>query len=162
MSTPPAPTLPRKRGRETITSTSSERRVSLWRRLAALFYDVLPLMALWMIAAFAYLLALRGRYDPRHPHWAMRLGLQSALLAVTAAYFMISWTRIGQTIGMRAWRLKLQREDGGAIGAWRALARFVLALTSLLLAGAGFWWALFDAEKRTLHDRVCRTVMVRL
>ncbi len=134
----------------------------LWRRLAALLYDVFPLIALWMITAFVCLFALRGRYDPAHPQWVARLWLQLALLGVTAAYFVISWTRIGQTIGMRAWRLKLQREDGGKIETWRALARFFLALMFLLLAGIGFWYALFDPQKRTLHDRLCGTVMARL
>ena len=134
----------------------------LWRRLAALAYDVFPLIALWMITAFAYLYAGGGHYDPRHPHWAARLGLQLVLLAVTAAYFVVSWARIGATIGMRAWKLKLVREDGSRVGALAALARFFLALFSLAIAGTGFWWALFDARKRTLHDRICKTVMVRL
>lgn len=133
----------------------------LWRRLAALVYDVFPLVGLWMVTALAYLFALGGRYDPARPEWGTRLGLQLALLAVTIAYFMISWARIGQTIGMRAWKLKLLREDGGKVGALPALARFFLALSSLAIAGIGFWWALFDARKRTLHDRVCGTVMVR-
>jgi uncharacterized RDD family membrane protein YckC len=58
--------------------------------------------------------------------------------------------------------LKLLREDGGRVGVLPALARFFLALLSLAMAGIGVWWALFDARKRTLHDRVCGTVMVRL
>ena len=81
---------------------------------------------------------------------------------MTTAYFVISWTRIGQTIGMRAWKFKLLRDDGGKVGMLRAVARFYLALLSLALAGLGFWWALFDPQKRTLHDRLCGTVMVRL
>ncbi|MEO6968800.1 MAG: RDD family protein [Rhodanobacteraceae bacterium] len=132
----------------------------LWRRLTAMLYDVFPLIALWMITAFVCLQAMArfGKLDAtRAPWWE-----QLALLAVTAAYFVISWTRIGQTIGMRAWRLKLLRKNGERIEVWRALARFFLALVSLLIAGIGFWWALFDAQKRTLHDRVCGTVMMRL
>jgi uncharacterized RDD family membrane protein YckC len=135
---------------------------SLWRRLAALVYDLFPLIGLWMLAVFLCLFAAGRNYDPAHPQFLFRLWLQVALLAVTAAYFVISWTRIGATIGMRAWRLKLVREDGGKLGAGLALARFFLALLSLAVAGTGFWIALFDARKRTLHDRLCRTRMVRL
>ena len=135
---------------------------ALWRRLAALLYDVFPLIALWMIAAFVFLYAGGGHYDPRHPGSAERLGLQLVLLAVTAAYFWISWTRIGATIGMRAWKLKLVREDGTKPRALQALLRFLLALPSLTLAGVGFWWALFDPQRRTLHDRLCGTRMIRL
>lgn len=134
----------------------------LWRRIAALVYDVFPLIGLWMVTAFLCLFAFGRHYDPAHPEWGTRLGLQLALLAVTVAYFVISWVRIGQTIGMRAWKLKLLRADGGKVGALPALARFFLALVSLAILGIGFWWALFDAHKRTLHDRVCGTVMVRL
>ena len=134
----------------------------LWRRLAALAYDVFPLIGLWMVTAFVCLFAAGRHYDPAHPQWKFRMGLQLALLAVTVAYFMISWVRIGQTIGMRAWKLKLVREDGGKLGVLVALARWFLALLSLAIVGAGFWWALFDAQNRTLHDRICRTVMVRL
>jgi uncharacterized RDD family membrane protein YckC len=134
----------------------------LWRRLAALVYDLFPLIALWMITVLLCLLAIGGHYDPQHPHWASHLGLQLALLAVTAAYFVISWARIGATIGMRAWKLKLIRDDGSKLGIARALARFLLALLSIAIAGIGFWMALFDSRKRTLHDRICGTVMVRL
>lgn len=153
-SSPSTSPLLRQRGRESEIAPP-------WRRLAALVYDLFPLIALWMIVTLLYLLAIGGRYDPRHPHWAFRLGLQLALLAAAAAYFVISWTRIGATIGMRAWKLKLLREDGGRLDARIAFARFFLALLSLAIAGIGFWWALFDARKRTLHDRVCRTIMVR-
>jgi uncharacterized RDD family membrane protein YckC len=160
------PDLPDHRSGDSGAGTARGPRLAcpapLWRRVAALVYDVFPLVGLWMITAFTCLFAFGRHYDPAHPAWATRLGLQLALLAVTVAYFVISWTRIGQTIGMRAWKLKLLREDGGTVGLLPALARFFLALLSLGAAGVGFWWALFDARHRTLHDRVCGTVMVRL
>ncbi|HJU07414.1 MAG TPA: RDD family protein, partial [Rhodanobacteraceae bacterium] len=80
---------------------------------------------------------------------------------VTAAYFVISWTRIGATIGMRAWKLKLLRDDGTKLGIAQALARFFLALLSLAIVGIGFWMAPFDSRRRTLHDRLCKTMMIR-
>ncbi|HEY3519707.1 MAG TPA: RDD family protein [Rhodanobacteraceae bacterium] len=141
---------------------ASHRPVSLWRRLAALVYDVFPLIGLWMLTVFVCLFVAGRNYDPAHPQFLFRLWLQIALLVVTAAYFVISWTRIGATIGMRAWKLKLVCDDGAKLGAVRALARFFLALLSLAIAGIGFWWALFDAQKRTVHDRVCGTQMIRL
>ncbi|HEX6612708.1 MAG TPA: RDD family protein [Rhodanobacteraceae bacterium] len=159
------PVLPDKRG-DTEAGTAPGRQgaypAPLWRRIAALVYDVFPLIGLWMVTAFVCLFAFGRHYDPAHPDWATRLGLQLALLAVTVAYFMISWVRIGRTIGMRAWKLKLLREDGGKVGLLTAPARFFLALLSLGVAGIGFWWALFDAQNRTLHDRICKTVMVRM
>jgi uncharacterized RDD family membrane protein YckC len=84
------------------------------------------------------------------------------LLAVAGAYFVVSWTRIGATIGMRAWKLKLVRGDGTRVDVRVALLRYVLALVSLAALGCGFWYAWFDAERRTWHDRVCGTRMIRL
>jgi uncharacterized RDD family membrane protein YckC len=139
----------------------SSKPAPLWRRLAALVYDLFPLIGLWMLTVFLCLFAAGRNYDPAHPQFLFRLWLQVALLLVTAAYFVISWTRIGATIGMRAWKLKLVRDDGAKPGLMQSCARFFAALLSLSIAGVGFWWALFDVRKRTLHDRLCRTRMMR-
>lgn len=134
----------------------------LWRRFACLLYDVLPLLGLWMLAGGLWVLAFHRSYDPQHPGVWMRALLDAWLVVVTGAYFAVSWTRVGQTIGMRAWKLKLVRGDGTLLD-WRTAAlRFLLALLSLGLLGAGFWYACFDAERRTWHDRVCGTRMLRL
>lgn len=136
--------------------------VPLWRRFASMFYDLLPLAALWFVAAGLWLLAFRGGYDPLHSSFALHALLDLWLLAVTAAYFVLSWTRVGATIGMRAWKLKLVRADGSRIGVALAIVRFMLALLSLALIGAGFWYAWFNPERRTWHDRMCGTRMTRL
>jgi uncharacterized RDD family membrane protein YckC len=147
---------------QTPVSDAAVTPAPLWRRFASMLYDLLPLLGLWMVAGGLWVLAFHRGYDPRHPGVAMRGLLDAWLLLVTAAYFVVSWTRVGQTIGMRAWKLKLVRCDGGLLG-WRAAAlRFVLASLSLALLGGGFWYACFDAERRTWHDRVCGTRMLRL
>ncbi|HET7930263.1 MAG TPA: RDD family protein [Rhodanobacteraceae bacterium] len=134
----------------------------LWRRFACMLYDLLPLVGLWMVAAGLWVLAFHRSYDPQHPDMLLHGLLDAWLFLVTAAYFVVSWTRVGQTIGMRAWKLKLVRREGGLPG-WRTAAlRFVLASLSLALLGCGFWVAWFDPERRTWHDRVCGTRMLRL
>jgi len=40
--------------------------------------------------------------------------------------------------------------------------RFCLALAGLALAGAGFWWALFDRDRQFLHDRLLGTRLIRV
>ena len=125
-------------------------------------YDLFPLLGLWIVGAGLWVLVLRRSYDPQHPDLVRHILLDLWLLLITAAYFVVSWTRVGATIGMRAWKLKLLRDDGERMGRALAGKRFVLALLSLLALGAGFWYALFDAERRTWHDRVCGTRMTRL
>jgi uncharacterized RDD family membrane protein YckC len=135
---------------------------SLFLRIAAGIYDLFPLVALWMATAGVALLAVHGAVDLAHPSLGWRIGLRVALFAVTAAYFVISWARGGQTIGMRAWRLRIVDEEGQAIGWARALLRFVVACASLLALGIGFLWCLFDRRKRGWHDLAARSVLVRL
>jgi uncharacterized RDD family membrane protein YckC len=135
---------------------------SLWLRIAAAVYDLFPLIALWMLTAGIMLLAAHGDVDVAHPPLAYRLALRSALLLVTASYFVISWMRGGQTIGMRAWRLRVVSAEGGALPWPRALLRFAIACVSLLAIGAGFLWCLLDRQGRGWHDLAARSTVVPL
>jgi uncharacterized RDD family membrane protein YckC len=135
---------------------------SLWLRLAAALYDFFPLLALWMLTAGVVLLASHGSVDVAHPTLAYLLSLRAALLAVTAAYLVISWARGGQTIGMRAWRLRVVGADGGAVTWPRALLRFAVACVSLGVFGIGFLWCLIDRQNRAWHDIAAGCVFVRI
>jgi uncharacterized RDD family membrane protein YckC len=126
----------------------------LWRRLAALLYDVLVLVAIWMAAAALVLLAFRGEVDVAQQPPLYHFVLQGVLLTLTALYFIVSWTRGGQTIGMRAWRVSIRDAQGRFPDTRRSLARFLL--------GSGFLWCLFDPDRRALHDILARTRMVHL
>ena len=132
---------------------------SLWLRLLAGVYDLLPLIGLWFVAGVLALAITGGALDPHR--LAHKLLVQALVLALSAAYFVVSWMRGGQTIGMRAWRLRVMRADGSALGLWRALLRFFVALVSLAALGTGFWCALWDREKRAWHDIAAGTSMVR-
>lgn len=135
---------------------------SLWLRVAAALYDLFPLIALWMLTAGLMLLAVHGNVDVAHPPLAYQVALRLALLAVSAAYFVVSWSRGGQTIGMRAWRLRVVATDGGRLPWPRALLRFVVAVASLAALGLGFIWCLFDRERRGWHDIATQSCLVRL
>ena len=125
-------------------------------------YDLFPLVGLWIVAAALWVLVLHDVYDPEHPQPILRALLGAWLLMVAGAYFVVSWTRVGATIGMRAWKLRLVADDGACIGVRAAMLRYVLALVSLALLGCGFWYAWFDPLRRTWHDRVCGTRMAPL
>lgn len=143
---------------DSMTATSS---APLWLRLTAAVYDLFPLIALWMLTIALSLLAVHGDVDVAHPPPLFHLLQQLALLAVTAAYFVVSWARGGQTIGMRAWRLRVVAADGGPLPWSQALLRFAVALPSLLAFGLGFWWCLVDRDRRGWHDLAARSRLVR-
>lgn len=129
-------------------------------RLIAAIYDLLPLLGLWFVASLLALLVSGGALDPHR--LAHKLLVQGLVVTLTAAYFVLSWTRGGQTIGMRAWRLRVVRDDGSPVDGPRALLRFTVALVSLAALGAGFWWALLDTRRRCWHDRAAGTCVLRM
>jgi uncharacterized RDD family membrane protein YckC len=134
--------------------------VPLRLRLAAAAYDLLPLLGLWFVAAVLALAVTGGTLDTHAP--GGKFLVQGFALALSTAYFVVSWARGGQTIGMRAWKLRVLDADGSRVSWSRAFLRFFVALASLAVFGAGFWWALVDAQGRTWHDMAARTRAVRL
>lgn len=133
-------------------------RCPLPRRLAAILYDSIVLIGLLFFAALPPTL-LYG--EGTTGTWSV-LFMRIYLLAVAFAFFGGFWTHGGQTIGMRAWRVRVVGADGKTIG-WRdALVRFAVAIVSWAAVGAGFWWSLFDREGLAWHDRVSGTRLVLL
>ena len=83
---------------------------SLRLRLAAAAYDLLPLVGLWFVAAVLALAVTGGALDTHT--LAGKFLVQGFALALSAAYFVVSWSRGGQTIGMRAWKLRVGEAGG--------------------------------------------------
>jgi uncharacterized RDD family membrane protein YckC len=132
------------------------------RRLAALFYDGLLLAALW-VATGALLLAVSGGRlaDPDRPLWLLYT-YRAGLLLVTYLFFAGFWTHGGQTLGMRAWRLRLVNTSGGPVSRKQALWRFAAAIPSIGVLGLGLLWMLIDRERCAVHDRLSGTRLVLL
>lgn len=133
--------------------------VPLWRRLAAALYDGFAVLALWMFVAALVLLLFPGRVDLAQPPPFYNAVLRSALFAATALYYVLSWLRGGQTIGGRAWQLRVVDADGGTLNTPRALLRFAIALVSWSAAGLGFLWCLVDRQRRSWHDLAAGTLV---
>ncbi len=128
---------------------------SLGRRLAAILYDSLLLAAILFLASLL-VLPLMGD----HPSIGALLLFRLYLLLIIFAFFAWFWTHGGQTLGMRAWRIRLQNRNPGPISLWQVMLRFIIATFSWLLLGLGFLWSLIDKEKLTWHDRYSMTELV--
>lgn len=138
----------------------------LARRLAALFYDALLLLAIaWGVTA-AYVaadLALTGNealreYGQVHGRPLLQLLLLSAVV-VFCCYF---WLRSGQTLGMQSWRLCLVSVDREPLRLRQCLLRCAAAALSIACLGCGYWWALIDRKGRSWHDRLSATEVLLL
>ena len=127
------------------------------RRLAAGCDDALVLGALWMAATLA-VVAVRGG----QPVPAGEPAYQLLLLVVAALFFIASWLRGGQTLGMRAWRLRVERESGEALDTRAGLLRFLGGLLSVATGGIGLLWLWVDRDELTWHDRLAGTRVVVL
>lgn len=153
----------------------------LWRRLAALLYDLIAVVAIVMVVDMICLIATGGNLITTGAHTLIPWWYQPLQLLVVLAYFVISWSRGGQTLGMRPWRLYLRMGDGTALPLRVAVLRAVVAAAPLLLLAIGYitspgttvWaiiivWAvffalaLFDRRSRALQDVVAGTEMVGL
>ncbi len=126
----------------------------LWRRLAATVYDGLLLVALWMSAVLAEVLVTDALGISRSPEMTRLI-----LASLGFGFFGWFWTHGGQTLGGRAWRLQVQRQDGLPLRWPEAMLRFVGGVTWLPL---GMVFAAVHPERRALHDVLAGTRVVLL
>jgi len=126
-------------------------------RVAAMVYELLLVTAVVFVASFLIIPVVGDLHAP----WQRHL-FQVYILGVLFAYFSAFWLRSGQTLAMKTWRIRLVTPHGAPLTLKQAALRFVLALLGLLLAGAGFWWALFDRDRQFFHDRIVGTRLVRV
>jgi uncharacterized RDD family membrane protein YckC len=134
---------------------------ALPRRLAALLYDtclVLPLIMASTALAMAIHMGISGESGNAEDVQALNAYAVRALALLAATGFYCGfWLLKGQTLGMQAWRIRLRSFRGSKVQPQQALLRCLGALVSLLPAGAGYWWCLFDRNNRYWHDYISGT-----
>ncbi|GGY42538.1 RDD family protein [Bacterioplanes sanyensis] len=138
---------------------------TLSRRLAAMLYDSLVLISLYIMAGFIVVALLKLINDGEFPGalpWSISV---SIFFCVAFLYYTHSWLRGGQTIGMKAWRIALvnNNEKHGQVlplQLSQCMLRCGCGFFSLLAGGLGFWWMLFDRQQRTWHDMASVTRII--
>lgn len=121
---------------------------NIWRRLAALFYDLLLVIAVLLIGTLMIL-----PFNHGHAVAPGNIYLRLYLLALISAFFIGFWHFGKQTVGMRAWRLVMLDQHGNGISLRQSCLRFALVLLNLICLGAGFFYLMIDKDKQTLYDR---------
>lgn len=120
-------------------------------------YDLLLFAGLVMVLTLALVLFRGGEAIPPASGW-----YEALLLAAHFAFFGISWTRGGQTLGARAWKLRVTAMDGGDL-TWRlATIRYLSAWLLLLPPGLAFIWAWWDPDGLCWHDRLSGTRVIEM
>ncbi len=127
--------------------------VGVLRYFAVIFYDSLLLFSvLFLATAIAYPIT----------DGQVNIMFQVYLLTVGFFYFAWSWVNGGQTLGMKAWRVRLVTSDNQPISLQHCLLRFLISILSWLMFGIGFIWAFFNHKHRTWHDLISNTHLIVL
>ena len=126
------------------------------RRIGSLAYDALLLIGVLFVAGLLFqpLFLWLGEIP-----W-LRVVYQLYLAVIVYAYFGWCWTRGGQTLAMKTWRIRLRTRSGAPVRPLQALLRYLLCWPSLGLGGIGIAWALIDRDRQFLHDRLAGTRLV--
>lgn len=127
----------------------------LFRRLAAMVYDLFLLVALFMLAGFIGVTLTDGEAN-EHPLFRLLVWM------VPFLFYGYFWRRSGQTLGMLAWRIRVQTLQGGPISLTQTFLRLIGGLLSWSCLGLGYLWLKFDSEGRTWPDILSGTQVVVL
>ena len=154
------------------SSDPQHTRAGFFRRLAAMVYDLLVAVAVGMCAAMVMLLTMLLLVENNilnnqgYEHFSeliqhsfsYQLILQVWVVLWVVGFFLWFWRNGGQTIGMRAWRLRLFSTSERPFGYRRALLRLICSL-----GGLGTILVLFDFKsKQSLQDRLANTEILVL
>jgi len=149
-------------------------------RLAVMTYEAVLLFGVVFMTGYA-LLALTGWTYPLQQR--QRWLLQGALFVVVGVYFVYCWVRVGQTLPMKSWRLRVVDRDGRLLSLPRAVLRYLLAwslfapgLLLVALVGIGGLASLLallasllvmlaapllGPRRQLLHDRILGSRVIR-
>ncbi len=116
-----------------------------------MLYDAIIVLAIWVFT-IVLLVTLTG--DAVVGAW-----LQSLLFVELFAFFAFFWIHKGQTIGMVAWRLRIESVQTFTLRS--ALFRFCGALVGFLCLGLGYIWIWIDKDRRSWSDIVSNSYIVR-
>ena len=125
---------------------------SLIKQFAAMLYDSLLIFAVLFLATVIALIFNRGEAIEASPLFNLYL------LFTLYTFYAWFWVKSGQTLGMRAWKIRIVSEFGGNPSWGISYLRLVFASMSFICAGLGYFWRLF--KPYTWHDHLSQTRIV--
>jgi uncharacterized RDD family membrane protein YckC len=92
----------------------------------------------------------------------IRIKLGPKLLLLWFIYHVAMWAWKGTTIGGIVMGIKLVRVDGRPVDVGLALVRAAASIFSALVMFIGFFWAGWNREKQSWHDKIAGTALVKM
>lgn len=124
--------------------------VSILKRLGAIIYDSFLVFSLIFFTGLIIVITIQQE--------TKNILFFFTMLVSFFGYFIISWVRGGQTIGMKAWGFKIVQLDGSNITYKQSIIRLALALPSLFL----FFFVFLNKEKLALHNYYSKTYLIKV
>ncbi len=132
-----------------------------WIRFGAIFIDGLILSMVNLMTHIPLVFFMTTRIENPSLLVASQIVTTLIQFAFPAAYTTWFLGKYAATPGKMACKIKVVTADGGRISYARALGRHFAKWISWMILGIGFIIAAFDEQKRSLHDRICDTRVVR-
>jgi uncharacterized RDD family membrane protein YckC len=165
-------------------STSATFAPTLKRRLICMIYEALLLLGVVAVAVFIFLFIAQNfpalKLTQTTESWLLKLWL----FIIIGLYFVFFWSRTGQTLAMKTWRIRVIDNERLKLPLLKAAVRYCLAwmwflpglaiasqlglkpLASLISVSIGFTlWActaIFDKDKQFLHDKLAKTRLIHV
>lgn len=118
----------------------------------------LPFMVILQVVMWKF---MRGAPEQPFGMLAVVLVMELGIWGIWAAYNIFFVGRYGATPGKMIFRIRIITTDRGRLGYGRATGRFFAEMLSGMTLYIGYIMAFFDEQRRTLHDRICNTLVIR-
>lgn len=151
----------------------------LRRRLFCMVYEAILLFGVVFAADFAFDVLTQSRHALLFRH-----ARQAWLFLVIGGYFVFCWSRTGQTLPMKTWKIRVTDLDGSRLPVVKAIVRYCLAwmwflpaaalayqfglkqwdMVLLLIAGV-VGWAMtihLNPQRQFLHDQFAKSRLVQV
>jgi uncharacterized RDD family membrane protein YckC len=135
---------------------------AFWQRAAAFTIDFLIVLAVYLplqiaqeyfaLKSFPRALQVELHFNPHE--------LEDLIWLVVYAGLSVWWTG-GRTIGKRLLRIRVVSVKAPKITLWQSVERALGCGASALEFGFGFAQFFLDRNRRTVHDRIAETIVVR-
>jgi len=117
-----------------------------------MLYDSFLIFAILFVATVFALILNNGEAIESSPVYTLYLVL------VIFLFYSWFWSKCGQTLGMRVWKIQIIN-DYGRNPSWQlSILRLVFAIFSIACFGLGYWWRLF--KPYTWHDKLSQTRII--
>ncbi len=134
---------------------------SFWTRFAAKFLDGIIMQVVNFVLGMVIGLAMAATAKSPEGQAAMLVVIYVVSFLLDIAYKAFFIGAFGATPGKMAVKIKVVNPDGSRVSYPKAIGRALAEYLSAVICLIGYIMAAFDEEKRSLHDRICSTRVVR-